>query len=369
MTDLLTAVRGCFAGDYAEARRLFLATCGQTAPRREYTNPNLGPSGETLATDAVWFGPDDADRVLVLVSSTHGAEGFPGSAAQIDWISGGGPAGLPDGIAALIVHAINPHGFAWLRRVTEEGVDLNRNFVDFAEPLPENPGYDELADAFVPASLSGPAFEAAEARIAAYRELHGIKALQIARSGGQYKHPGGVFYGGTGPTWSRRTLERIIVDHRLPERGLVAVVDYHTGLGPFGYGEPICGHAPGSIGVTRAKQWYGDSVTEPALGTSSSVPKVGLSEFGWERLLGDRVTCIALEYGTYPTERGRLVLREDHWLHNNGALVWDDVETRRIKRQIRLHFAPEAEEWREMVLFRSRQILRQAIAGLAGGEA
>ena len=32
----------------------------------------------------------------------------------------------PD-LAVMMVHAINPYGFAWLRRTTEEGVDLNRN--------------------------------------------------------------------------------------------------------------------------------------------------------------------------------------------------------------------------------------------------
>ena len=61
----------------------------------------------------------------------------------------------------------------------------------------------------------------------------------------------------------KRTLEQIIADSALPERAAVAVVDYHTGLGPFGYGEPISGHLPGSASGVRAKAWYGDSVTAP----------------------------------------------------------------------------------------------------------
>ena len=81
--------------------------------------------------------------LLVTISATHGVEGFCGSGAQVDWLTLGGPEQLPAGVAALMVHAINPHGFAWLRRVTEEGVDLNRNFVDFTAPLPENAG-DEM---------------------------------------------------------------------------------------------------------------------------------------------------------------------------------------------------------------------------------
>ena len=89
----------------------------------------------------------------------------------------------------------------------------------------------------------------------------------MARGGGQYSHPEGMFYGGHGPTWSRRTLESIMQDYDLAQRDQVAIIDYHTGLGPFGYGEPICGNKPGSPGHLRAKAWYGQSLTEPDLGT------------------------------------------------------------------------------------------------------
>src|SRR5581483_8406337 len=139
--------------------------------------------------------------------------------------------------------------FAWLRRVNEGGVDPNRNFHDFTSPLPENPDYDTLADALVPASLAPEIVAEAEARIARFRSERGYEALQLARSGGQYNHPTGMFYGGTRPTWSRQTLERIVADYRLAERARVAVLDYHTGLGPYGYGELICDQDPGTPSV------------------------------------------------------------------------------------------------------------------------
>ena len=357
----------CFAPDYAAARAKFLAASrGAGARLKAYRNPLRGPREEELATDVAWCGPAGARKVLVLQSATHGVEGFTGSGAILDFLLVGGAQHLPDDVAVLMIHAINPHGFAWLRRVTEENVDLNRNFVDFAAALPENPGHDELADALVPRELSGPVFDEAEAKIVAYRAKHGESAFQIARGGGQYRHAHSMFFGGSGPTWARRTLETLIDDHELAARAQVAIIDYHTGLGPFGYGEPICSHEAGTAALERAQRWYGDSLTEPAAGTSSSVVKSGLNEFGWMARLGDKATFVALEYGTYTPDAGRRALREDHWLHAFGKVDWAAAETQRIKRQVRKQYYPDSDDWREMVLFRSRQVIRQALAGLAG---
>lgn len=360
--DVLDSLDRSFSPDYATARQRFVDTAGaEGGALAAHVNPNPGPRGEELATDTAWFGPEDAERVVVLVSATHGVEGFCGSGCQIDWLLDGGPARLPDGVAALLVHAINPHGFAWLRRVTEEGCDLNRNFLDFTKPVPENPGHDELVDAFVPASLDEASLAAASEKIAAYRAAHGERAFQTARKAGQYRHAHSVFFGGFGPSWARRTLEAITQAHGLGTRRIVSVVDYHTGLGPFGYGEPICGHLPGGIGMKRVTETYGDSVGVPELGTSSSIPLHGTARDLWDRVCGDRYTYVALEYGTYSTDRGLVTLRQDHWLHNRGPFDWDAAETRRIKDALKHHYHPDSADWKEMVLWRSRQIIRQTL--------
>lgn len=355
----------CFSADYAEARARFLAaTQAAGASLRRYDNPNPGPRGEALACDVAWIGPTKARRVVALQSATHGVEGFAGSACILDLLRAGGARDLPDNTALLLIHAINPHGFAWIRRVTEEGVDLNRNFVDFARPLPENPGHDELVDAFVPRAIAGPEFEAAEARIAAYRARVGETRFRVARSSGQYRHPHSFFYGGAGPTWSRRTLETLIDDHDLAAREVVGVIDYHTGLGPFGFGDPLCSQQAAAPAMARMAKWWGESFTEALTGSSGAVVPQGLNEHGWMAKLGERVSFIALEFGTYSPDRGRAALREDHWLHAYGTLDWSSPETQRIKRQLLRHFNPDADDWREMVLFRSRQFIRRALGAM-----
>ena len=44
----------------------------------------LGANGETLFTDIAWLGAEQAAMYLVLISATHGVEGFAGSAIQHD---------------------------------------------------------------------------------------------------------------------------------------------------------------------------------------------------------------------------------------------------------------------------------------------
>src|SRR5690606_4607864 len=132
-----------FSASYRQARSRFLeASRAIGASTREIINPATGPAGETLATDLLRIGPANAERVLLTISATHGVEGYCGSGVQTGWLESGLWREVPAGIAQVIVHAINPYGFAWDRRVTEDNVDLNRNFVDFAEPLPVNQGYE-----------------------------------------------------------------------------------------------------------------------------------------------------------------------------------------------------------------------------------
>ncbi len=366
-----------FSNDYFEARRKFReAAQAAGAELRQWANPHRAPNGEALYCDTAWLGPRDAESVLVIISGTHGVEGFCGSGPQIAVLKGALAQTLaqhrkPTGL--LLIHGVNPHGWAWLRRVTEENVDLNRNWVDFSQPLPQNPGYTALHAHYCPTRLDAQTLARSEAAIADYARQAGAHAERVARSSGQYTHADGIFYGGLGPTWARLTSEQILTEY-LARARRVAIVDMHTGLGPYGYGEPICNHAPGGDRVHRARRWWGDSVTEPLLGTSSSQEKWGLTEFGYERALAHAdIAFVALEYGTYSPSQGATVLRDDHWLHHAGGInplnstidLLADARTAAIKRAIRDHFYPPYDDWKEMVLFRALQVYRQAISGMA----
>jgi hypothetical protein len=273
-----------FATSYDEARDKFLAAARLAdAWTHRYNNPGKGPKGETLSTDLAWLGPRDASKVVVTISSTHGVEGYCGSGFQVDWLSSVGASGLPEDTAALFVHAINPYGFAWTRRVTEEGNDLNRNYVDHSKPYPTNRGYLDIADWLVPADFSEAGRRAADARLAEYRKKVGDVEFFRAVSGGQYSHPDGMFFGGGGASWSNRTLHAI-VDQYLKSRSDVAVIDFHTGLGLYGYGEPITHYDIDTGGSRRVRDFWGDSVTESKRGQTQSAARDGLCHYGLNRV-------------------------------------------------------------------------------------
>ncbi len=361
----MVSVPECFSESYAEARPKFCAAAAAAGGDiRSRLNPRArGPNGEALFLDTAWFGPADAENVLVLIAGTHGVEGHCGSGAEIAWLRHGGPAKLGPRTAALLIHAINPYGFAWTRRVTEDNVDLNRNFVDHDKAYPRNDGYLALADAILPREWSDESKAESNRAFAAYAQQHGAYAFQGALSSGQYSHPDGIFFGGHKPTWSNRTVRAIARDH-LSSARRVAVIDFHTGLGPFGHGELICAVPPTAKSFARAKAWYGDEMTSPEGGTSTSAVVVGIMTDAFPQELPDaEVTAIAVEYGTYPVPDVLDAVRADNWLHHRGDLA--SAQGKALKAHMKERFFPAGDKWRDMVWARADQTIGWALAGLA----
>ncbi len=362
----MTSVPECFSESYAEARPKFCAAAAQAGGAlRSWLNPKArGPNGEALYLDTARFGPTDAANMLVLIAGTHGVEGHCGSGAEIAWLRTGGAGRLPKDTGALVIHAINPYGFAWSRRVTEDNVDLNRNFVDHDKAYPANDGYRAIAEAVLPHEWNEASTAKSEAVFAAYAQKHGAFGLQSAISAGQYSHPGGVFFGGNAPTWSNRTI-RAIAREELSRARRVGIIDFHTGLGPFGHGELICAVSPAAKSFARSKAWYGDEMTSPEGGTSTSAVVVGCMTDAFPQELPDaEVTSIALEYGTYSVPEVLGAVRADNWLHQHGDL--SSAQGRALKADMKERFFPAGDKWREMVWARADQTIGWALKGLTG---
>src|SRR5258708_428855 len=359
---------GDYARDYAEARQKFrTAAKSAGASLRSHTNPKAkGPKGEELTTDVALLGKPSARRWLYTQSATHGVEGFCGSGCQIGWLGSGAAKSLPDDVGVVMVHAINPYGFAWLRRVTEDNVDLNRNCIDHNGERPRNPDYATLHDALVPERWDDASLRLADATLEAYLEEHGPAQFQIAVSAGQYDRADGLFFGGVVPTWSNSTMRQIVAEH-LSGASHVASIDFHTGLGPYAYGEPIAPYQPESSEYKEAIQWYGDSVASPFAGNSTSVHGVRMKGSIHEAILESAPKAkhlhIAIEYGPMPTTYAMRALRADNWLHLRGDPA--STQGREIRAMRRTAFYRDEDDWKELVSLRAQLLMARAVKGLA----
>jgi hypothetical protein len=359
----MTAARH-FAQSYEQARHKFCAAA-QAADLdvMPHAHPMLGRDGESLSMDVVRDGDPNARAMLIITSGCHGIEGFCGSGVQVALLSDPAWRELTraSGIAVLYIHALNPYGFSWWRRVTQENVDLNRNFHDFNRPPPANPQYDEIAHLLVPNTWP-PSQEVNDA-LQRYMVEHGERVLQAVISGGQYTHPQGLFYGGANPTWSHVTLRHVLREHgsRCARLGWI---DLHTGLGPSGLGERIFACRDDPAALARARRWWGDEVTSIYDGSSSSALLSGLMWLAaYDECPQAEYTGIALEYGTQPLDQVMNALRADQWLENHPE-VGPEVRFS-IKRQMLEAFYTDTDEWKRRVVDQAADAARQAVRGLA----
>ncbi len=353
----------CFSDNHAGAREKFLTACARAhVGVSSVDSPQKGPAGEDLATDYAVFGDPDAARFIVVISGTHGLEGLTGAACQTGWIETTGYERLPDGVAVLHIHALNPYGMAWLQRETEEGVDLNRNFLEHGGQYPDRPRYAEIHDALLCREREGPAFEAAQAVLRAFREEHGQMGYIQALLGGQYDYANGMGFGGRAPVWSNRTLTSIL--HRCCAGATsVAVLDYHTGLGPYGHASIIVHDSPRSQLAHRMRGWYGPPVWAVGSGDPGAEDFIAETGKGCRAALPNAVvSAVTVEFGTLDMDREIDVMQRDLWLRNHGEL--DSNVGREIKAAIVAYFYPTDSYWRELVFVRSQQVIRQAAEGL-----
>jgi hypothetical protein len=341
-----------FSQSYREARNKFRDNAlAARAALTSYLHPSLGAFGEPLAMDVALLGNPSAHNALLTISGTHGIEGYCGSGAQNALFANAALMQRVAGGSLLLVqlHALNPHGFSFGRRVNEDNIDLNRNFISFSEPLPVNSGYTQLHAHLLPAQW--PPAAADEELLQTYSAQHGAMGLQTAISGGQYTHADGLFYGGRGMAWSNRTLRRVLTQLRqaMPNLQRFFWIDFHTGLGPAGYGERIYAGGNDAARLAYNRQVWGAKLTSFHDGSSTSAPLSGVNSQALIDALGHvQLACIALEYGTVPMERVMFALRADHWLAKQANPAPDLAAATRAA--MRAAFYVETDQWKDDIV-------------------
>jgi hypothetical protein len=336
---------------YEAARQAFLQLAVD-ARLETHVHPLKGPEGEVAMDIAVWGNPA-ASKVLVLSSGTHGVEGYCGSFIQCQLLVDQWHKKLPDDFMLVMIHGVNPYGFAWQRRVNEDNIDLNRNFIFHSGGIdkppvspPVNEGYPEMASALEPTEWNETSIAAVWQGVGAANLRHELEPgwQQAAMSGGQYAYPNGLFYGGTASSWSNIQL-RAFAEKNLRGKSVVWL-DIHTGLGRSGEAECIVEYPLDSKRLSLALKLWGDRVKNTKTAESLSPDVAGSIFFGMHQEIDDLVIA-GLEYGTIPSKQVLEALIADQWLHTHGDLLSPEGQT--IKQNMMDAFYTDDPVWRDAV--------------------
>jgi len=337
------------------------AARGVGADIHSISHPDKGPNNETLFMDFAVVGPADAANALVIVSGTHGTEGYCGSGCQVELLSN--PTELPkfSDLRLVCVHAHNPHGFAWARRVNEDNVDINRNYVDFSEKMDTNEAYRAIQHLILPDVID----DRSEAVLDAWVDEQGKDNFLRTALSGQRVDPKGIFYGGLQPVWSNIVM-RECLPTLLENQKCVLVIDFHTGLGPFGHGDILHTYPENSWENRVFGDWFeGQAVAtieEQYMG-DVSYQATGAFVSALDSILpGHKTLGLVIEYGTVEIERVFRALRADNWLHMQGVV--DSDQGRKIKQEMFDCFYSPTEKWQQMVWDRAIWLFEKSASGL-----
>jgi hypothetical protein len=352
-----------FSQNYGEARDRFLGAARARGCRlAAHVHPDAkGPDGGELAIDVATAGDDDARAVLFISSGTHGVEGHAGSGIQHAWLHDDEAWRRIDGqrVRVVLLHALNPWGFAHDARGDENNVDLNRNFRDFSVAQGVNEGYAALHPLLVPEAWPPPWTTEARLWLAILRQ--GTRSVQAAISRGQCEFADGLFYGGAAASWSNETL-RAIVGGEARGRAAVGWVDLHTGLGRRGAAEVIFNGRNDARDLARARRWWGDRVTSMYDGSSVSIDVAGSNYQALHAAAIESSAAVTVELGTRPPRVVLDALRARQWLCNHPDVP--AAQRRAILAQSRAAFHVDDDVWKNAVYAGARDVLLQGVDAL-----
>lgn len=354
-----------FADAYPQARTDF-RTAAQAGGFELERFPCGDSTDDALAVDVAYRGYPEPRKLLVIVSGVHGVELMAGSGCQVRLIQDGQLNLVPDDLGVLLIHAINPWGAAHLRRTNEHNVDLCRNGLDYAQPLPENPAYFTLHEL-----LCEPDRKRLTTNLRKHMSSAGAANVVRTLMAGQYSHANGFNYGGNATSRSLMLLLSLIQKHSGRAENTV-VLELHSGLGKYAQAMMISMQRDQEL--ARARRWFGPEVVSPFADLQTNPDKplhqpVGHTAAAYERanVSGD-LTAITVEFGTFDMQQNFEALIEDHWLCC-VAQNCDDAITEQIKHNMLRAHLPDDPAWQAAIAAQCKSIVARALVGLSGAQA
>jgi predicted deacylase len=295
------------------------------------------------------------NRPTIIVSSgLHGGEGFFGSAVQLALLESGN---LAQDLNWVFLHALNPYGFAHLRRCNEDNVDLNRNFLLPGEEyqgsspiygkisLVLNPEHIGKIDLFVPRMLGAVA-------------QYGLPNIWQAVAEGQYDFPQGLFFGGQAASKTQQILQAHLPQW-IGDSNDILHLDFHTGLGKWGTYKLLMDMVVTPTELQELQGYFGaESILAIDGGKKKYQVRGNIGQWTRQLLQSCNYNYFCAEFGTYSFAKVLMMLRQENYVHN-----WLDVDHPvylRTKEQMKEIFCPKSDRWRSLVISKSMKIVAQA---------
>jgi len=310
----------------------------------------------------------DKNKIMILSSGVHGIEGFVGSAVQLMFMDKFINEEFLTRAGLIIIHSVNPYGYKYLRRVSENNIDLNRNSsIDTALYSTANEGYKKVYSFINPkgkvnTKSCGNIFFSFKAILKIIRAT--MPVLRQAIVQGQYQYPEGLYYGGN---YFEPQICRLnpIIDSICEQYKTVFITDLHTGYGEKGklhlFPNPVDVETRKRIEIIFAGYQvdWGDS-KDFYTTTGDFV------DFTGQLNKGKYFIPMTFEYGTMnsQTTKGSLKSIKNMILENQGNLYGYKKERDSIKVHDKFMkmYNPSSEEWRLKIMKDTEDIFKTVIS-------
>lgn len=330
---------------YADSRQEFRDGVDALHWQREaHAILSRGPAGEELTIDVAWSDGRRDVPTLIISSGLHGVEGFFGADLQRGLLRSFSSRQFDlGGVRLVLIHALNPYGFAHVRRFDADNIDPNRNFLLSGEAFAGSPdGYADLDPLINPKSPAGWC-DCFYLRAGLTLLRLGMPRLKQAIAAGQYDFPQGLFFGGHGPGETQRMLAQHLAQW-VQGAPRVVHLDLHSGLGRRGTAKLLIDSTLTASQQEFLDQRFGSADYEACHSDGVAyVARGGLGPWCVENSgIADYLFACA-EFGTYSPLRVlaglRAENREHHWVQPGSASY------QRAKSRLKELFYPDESAW------------------------
>ena len=302
------AASNYFQNDYYEARALFRSSIRKIKNMALHSLPMTHLPDYDLTID-VGLLKRSSSKVMIHISGTHGVEGFAGSAIQAAVLDQSNITRNDPSLPTIVfVHALNPYGFANLRRWNENNVDLNRNFLSKEEfknaREKDASGYEKIYE-FLNPTKPLDYKDMFWFRSIYYIVMHSYATLKKSIVTGNYHFENSIFFGGHELQPSLEKISNFLTS-KLDVNNVqeLVILDIHTGLGPVRFDTLMIDATKEEAVSIFGKAVQGHIVTshEDSGALSGYDEAIGMVNSGMLKLFPalSRKASVLQEFGTKP---------------------------------------------------------------------